>query len=151
MNLNTLPRLTQKSKKRLGRGHGSGKGKTGGRGTKGQGAREKVSLYFEGGQSPLIKRLPLKRGKDRNKVLQGKPFIINIKYLNFLPKNSIVDRDSLIKYGIIEKSIENIKILGDGELTVPLKIALPISKSAQKKVERVGGSVEKEHKAGSTI
>ncbi|MBI2611301.1 50S ribosomal protein L15 [Candidatus Gottesmanbacteria bacterium] len=141
MELNKLPRLTTKAKKRLGRGHGSGRGKTAGRGTKGQKARGKLSLYFEGGQQPLIKRLPLKRGKDRNKPLSGKPFIVNIKYLNILPKNTIVNREILIKHGIIEKEIEKIKILGDGELKVPLKISLPTSKSAALKIKKAGGSI----------
>lgn len=141
MELNKLPRLTRDRKKRLGRGHGSGRGKTAGRGTKGQKAREKLSLYFEGGQQPLIKRLPLKRGKDRNKVRTGKPFIVNIKYLNILPKDTIVNREILIKHGIIDKEIEKVKILGDGELKIPLKIALPTSKSAAEKIKKAGGTI----------
>ena len=67
MNLNQLPKIKKTSKKRLGQGHGSGKVKTSGRGTKGQKARNKVPMYFEGGALPLIKRLPYRRGKGRNK------------------------------------------------------------------------------------
>lgn len=147
--LHTMPKLTETSKKRLGRGHGSGRGKTAGRGTKGQNARGKVSLYFEGGQQPLIRKLPLKRGKDRNKVLGGKDFIVNLKHLNYLPKGTIVDRESLIKYHIVDKSSQNIKILGDGELTVALTIMLPVSKSAAEKIKKAGGSIgsEKEKKS----
>jgi len=142
MKLGQLPKSTQKSQKRLGRGHGSGRGKTAGRGTKGQKARGKLPLYFEGGQQSLIKKLPLKRGKDRNKVIGSKPFIVNLKYLNTLPKDTLVDRDSLIKYGIIDKRITLIKILGDGSLNVSLKVNLPTSNSAKAKIEKAGGSLE---------
>ena len=82
MNLSTLPKITESSKKRLGRGYGSGKAKTSGRGTKGQRSKEKIKFGFEGGQLPLIKRLPMRRGKDRFKSLKNKPLVINIKYLN---------------------------------------------------------------------
>ena len=68
MKLENLTKVTDRKKKRLGQGHGSGRGKTGGRGTKGQKARGKVSLTFEGGALPLIKRLPFHRGKGKNKV-----------------------------------------------------------------------------------
>ena len=81
MKLESLPKITQKRRKRLGRGFGSGKGKTAGRGTKGQKAREKVKFGFEGGQLPLTKRLPLRRGKGRNKPLKPAPLIVNLKYL----------------------------------------------------------------------
>lgn len=67
MNIHSLPKIVKRSKKRLGRGHGSGKVKTSGRGTKGQKARGKLPLGFEGGQTPLVKRLPYLRGKGRNK------------------------------------------------------------------------------------
>ena len=87
MKLDQLPKITTKKKKRLGRGYGSGKGgHTVGRGAKGQKARGKVKLGFEGGQLPLIKRLPLKRGKGKFKSFKKKPLVVNVRFLNLLPK-----------------------------------------------------------------
>src|SRR3972149_9853567 len=94
--LSFLPKTTSKKKKRLGQGHGSGRVKTSGRGTKGQKARNKVSLTFEGGALPLIKRLPFRRGKGKNKVFKKKPIVINIKVLNLLKPQTVVDLKSLV-------------------------------------------------------
>src|SRR5256885_15298099 len=98
MNLSSLQKITTKRKKRVGLGHGSGRGKTAGRGQKGQKARGKVPLDFEGGALPLIKRLPFLRGKGRNKSLQEKPQVINVSALNLFPNNSVVDIESLVKH-----------------------------------------------------
>ncbi len=147
MALNSLIKIKKHSKKRLGQGHGSGKVKTAGRGTKGQKARNKVPMYFEGGALPLIKRLPYRRGKGRNKKISKKPLIVNIKYLNILPKNQVVDIDSLIKKRIINGDDARkfgVKILGDGEINQALIVKLPISKSAAKKIEKAGGRVERD-------
>src|SRR3989344_5662662 len=107
MKLDTLPKLTTKRTKRIGRGHGSGKGKTAGRGTKGQNARGKLPIthpHFEGGTRPLIKRLPVRRGKNNSKI-STKPLIVNLKALNILPNNvSGIDLDALIKFGIVTES-----------------------------------------------
>lgn len=143
MKLNQLPKLTQRSNKRLGRGHGSGKGKTAGRGTKGQKSRGKIKLAFEGGQQSIVKRLPLKRGKDRNKPFTKKPLAVNVKLLSLLPKDSIVDIELLKKYHIVEKSINFVKILGDGQLNIALTVKLPCSKGALDKIKKAGGNVEK--------
>lgn len=146
MDLNSLVKITNKKKRRLGRGHGSGRVKTAGRGTKGQKARGTMPLYFEGGAVSLIKRLPFRRGKGRNKVFKKKPVIINVKALNVLKKGSIVDLDSLIKNNIVDESdakIYGVKILGDGELKVALKVQLPLSKGAKEKIEKIGGTVSK--------
>lgn len=143
MELANLPKITDKKKKRLGRGEGSGRGKTSGRGTKGQKAREKVKPGFEGGQTPLIKRLPLARGKG-NRVLGKKPVVVNLKYLNLLPANSIVDTNALVDAKIVDAvgaKKFGVKILGDGEIKIPLKIDLPISKQAAKAIEAAGGKV----------
>lgn len=143
--MQNLLKITTKSSKRLGQGHGSGRGKTGGRGTKGQNARSSRALSFEGGALPLIKRLPFMRGKRRNESLQKKMVIINIKDLGLLPAKSIVDIETLIKHNIVvasEAKKFGVKILGDGELKNPLTIKLPISVSARKKVEEAGGLVE---------
>ncbi len=142
--LHKLPKLQKRPKKRLGRGHGSGRGKTAGRGTKGQGARGTIKMGFEGGQLPLIKRLPLRRGKGRNKSLKSNPLVINVKYLNALPKDTEVNLETIIKAGLVredEARTFGIKILGDGELTVPLKVSLPCSHGAIAKIEKAGGKV----------
>lgn len=145
MNLHSLPKTTEKKKKRIGLGHGSGRGKTAGRGTKGQKARGKIPLYFEGGALPLIKRLPFRRGKGKNKVFKKKPICINVKVLNQFPKNSKIDLKFLVDKKLItqdDAKIYGVKILGDGELSIPLTINLPASKGARKKIEKAGGKIE---------
>lgn len=145
MQLHELKTISKKKKRRAGQGHGSGRVKTGGRGTKGQNARSSRSLTFEGGALPLIKRLPFRRGKGKNKTFKIKPIVINVKALNLLPKNSTVDSETLIKYKIVEKNdIEKygVKILGDGEVTIPLTIKVQITKSAAEKIEKAGGKIE---------
>lgn len=145
MKLSSLPKTTKRSKKRLGRGYGSGKGgHTAGRGAKGQKARNKVHLWFEGGQLPLVKRMPFQRGKGRFKSLTKNPLIVNLKYLNVLPKGSSVSLKTLIKHNIVRKTEAEkygVKILGDGKLVNPLKISLPISKTASAAVKKAGGSI----------
>lgn len=144
MNLASLPKIKEKNKKRLGQGHGSGRGKTAGRGTKGQKSRGKISLSFEGGALPLIKRLPFRRGKGRNKSFKTKPFILNVERLNELSKNSQVDVDLLIKEGLVSKKAkkDGVKILGNGKLKLPLLVNLPVSESAREKIEKAGGKVQ---------
>jgi large subunit ribosomal protein L15 len=143
VDLKILQRSKTKPKKRVGRGAGSGRGKTSGRGQKGQKARGKVRLGFEGGQRPLIKRLPYRRGKGNYK-LSKKPIIVNLKVLNLLESGIVVDLDVLVKKGIVEKESAQkfgVKILGDGKLSIPLKINLPVSKRAIVKIEKAGGKV----------
>ena len=143
MNLNSLPQITKNSKKRLGQGHGSGRGKTAGRGTKGQKSRGKISLSFEGGALPLIKRLPFRRGKGRNKSFKTRPYILNVGKLSSLKKNSIVDIETLIKSGMLpeEARRDGVKILGEGKLEISLRVNLPVSKNALQKIEKSGGKV----------
>ncbi|MEK7565443.1 MAG: 50S ribosomal protein L15 [Patescibacteria group bacterium] len=142
-NLSNLPKIVSKSKKRLGRGHGSGKVKTSGRGTKGQKAREDIKLTFAGSslQASWLKRLPLLRGKGKNKSHQKKPFIVNLKYLNSLKPHTEVTVKSLQEANIIAKDVDKIKILGDGDLKVALTVKLPCSKSAKAKIEKAGGKI----------
>lgn len=143
--MDNLQKITVKRMRRLGRGHGTGRGKTSGRGTKGQNARSSRALSFEGGALPLIKRLPFLRGKGRNESLNSKPVVINIEDLNSLPDKSLVDIDLLIKHTIVDASDAKefgVKILGEGELTKVLTIKLPISNSAKIKIEKAGGKVE---------
>jgi len=144
MNLSNLSKITKRSKKRIGQGHGSGRVKTAGRGTKGQNARGKRPLSFEGGAVSLIKRLPFRRGKGRNKVFRDKPLIINIMALNLLPKGSIVDVKILIeKHLVDDKQAKKygVKILGGGTLKIPLTVNLPVSKQAEQKIKKAGGTV----------
>jgi len=142
-----LPRIKENSKKRVGRGYGSGRGgHTSGRGQKGQKARRKIHVLFEGFKvkKSLIKKLPFQRGKGKNKAGK-KPMIVNLEYLNILPAGSKVNIESLVKNKIVQKEDAEkygVKILGEGELTKKLTICLPISKSAAKKVEKAGGNIE---------
>lgn len=146
MKLNKLPKTTKRKKKRLGRGYGSGKGgHTVGRGTKGQKARSKVGLLFEGTKmrKSLIRRLPLMRGKGKLKARPG-PVIVNLKYLNLFKKNDEVNIKTLVKKGIVkEKEAKKfgVKILGEGDLKISLTIKLPASKSATHKIKKAGGKV----------
>lgn len=144
LTLNSLPKLVGKRKKRLGRGGGSGTGNKSTRGTKRhQKAREKIKIWFEGGQNRMIKKFPLLRGKARNKSVQAKPQIINLNHLEKIPKNTEIDVDTLFKYKIIsEKALKNgVKILSTGKLQNPLIIKIPVSKKAKQKIEVAGGKV----------
>lgn len=145
VNAHTLSKQTTKKLRRLGQGHGTGRGKTSGRGTKGQNARSNRALSFEGGALPLIKRLPFRRGKGRNNSLQKKSLAVNLNALNVLSAKSVVDIDTLIKHNIVVSSEAKkfgVKILGDGELKIALTVKLPVSKSAKEKIEKIGGSVQ---------
>lgn len=145
MNLHSLTKIKGKAKRRLGQGHGSGRVKTSGRGTKGQNARSKRSLSFEGGALPLIKRLPFRRGKDRNHSYKNTPVIVNIKALELLKAGTVVDIKALVSAKIVSEKDANeygVKILGDGKLTKSYTIKLPISKKAADKIKKAGGSVE---------
>lgn len=145
-----LPKTVSKSKKRVGHGYGSGKGgHTSGRGQKGQKSRAKLGILFEGVKmkKSFIKRLPLKRGKNKFKA-KDKPLIVKTAHLNLLPAGSEVNIELLVKQGIVDKKDAEsygVKILGDGEVTKKLTINLPISKSAAKKVEKAGGKIIKDN------
>lgn len=146
MDLSSKPKTTQRSKKRLGRGYGSGKGgHTSSRGAKGRKAHGKVPLQFEGAAAgaSFYKKLPLLRGKGKLKPNTHKLVGVNIKYLNILPKNSKITVETLIKHNIVSPKMNGIgiKILGDGELSVPLILMLPATKSAQEKIVKAGGTV----------
>lgn len=143
MKLNSLPKITEKQYRRIGRGHGSGRVKTSGRGTKGQKARENIPLAFAGSslQASWLKRLPLGRGKGKNKSFNDDATIVNLKYLNSLKANSEVTLWALRNAGIVGPRVNFVKILGDGEITVPLVIKIPASKSAIKKIEKAGGKM----------
>ncbi|MDP3316515.1 MAG: 50S ribosomal protein L15 [Devosia sp.] len=135
------------AKKRLGRGIGSGSGKTAGRGVKGQNARSGVAINgFEGGQMPLYRRLP-KRGfnnifaKEFATVSLGRiQTAIDAKKLD--PK-AVIDAAALVKAGVIRRAKDGVRLLGDGELTAKVSFDLAgASKPALDKVEKAGGSVK---------
>ena len=144
--MNSLPKIVTKRKKRLGHGIGSGKGgHTSSRGQKGQKARTSVGILFEGlkVKKSLLRRLPLQRGKGRFKP-GVKPIVINLDVLDLLPANSKVDIASLVAAGIVrEKDAREfgVKILGNGKLTKKFTVTLPISKSASRKIEKIGGKI----------
>jgi large subunit ribosomal protein L15 len=144
-----LQKTVAKGKKRVGRGYGSGKGgHTVGRGQKGQKSRSHIGVLFEGikVKKSLIKRIPLRRGKGKFKS-RSKPLVVKLSYLNILPSGTKVSVESLVKHGIVKQddaSKFGVKILGGGKLEKKLTIALPISKSAAKNVEKAGGKVIKE-------
>lgn len=154
MNLNNLITIIRRKKRRLGQGYGSGRGKTAGRGTKGQKARGMVSISFEGGGVSLIKRLPFMRGKGRFKPVSKKPIIVNLDSLNRLKKNSKVDIKTLIENNIIDKDrvkTNGVKILGRGKINISLNVDLPVSKSAALKIEKAGGRVERDSLGGKIL
>lgn len=145
MQLHELPKTTTRGKRRLGLGHGSGRVKTAGRGTKGQNARGKVALSFEGGALRLIKRLPFLRGKGRNSVYKLKPLVINLSMLSAFPKGAVIDIKALVSKNIVEEEKAmnlGVKILGEGEITNAMTFKIPVSKSAKEKIEKAGGTVE---------
>lgn len=131
-----------RSPKRVGRGYGSGLGKTSGKGHKGQKARSGggVRPGFEGGQMPLYRRLP-KRGFTN--IFATKYSIINIVDLNRFDENTVVTPELLLEEGLIKKLNDGVKILGDGDLDKKLTVkAHKFSKSAAEKIEAAGGKVE---------
>lgn len=143
MRLHELIKVKIKSSKRLGRGIGSGKGKTAGRGTKGQKARGKIPQSFIGGTLPLYRKLPLKRGKG-NLAKSTKTIPINLDTLRIFKPKSTINIDTLVQEKIInEKEAKlGVKILGRGEVESALLIQVPISLSARKKIEKAGGKIQ---------
>ncbi len=143
--LNTTSKVISK-KMRVGRGIGSGKGKTSGRGVKGQKSRSGVAIKsFEGGQMPLYRRLPKRGFNPIDKIKIAK---INLeKIQTFIDKKTInssdkIDFKLLKKLKIINKNSQKLKILGTGEIKVKINIEADlISKSAKEKLEKIGGSI----------
>ena len=130
------------SKKRLGRGIGSGIGHTSGKGTKGQNARSGggVRPGFEGGQLPLFQHLPKRGFHNHNKVEFA---IVNVEKLNVFENGAVVDAEALVNASLIKEVKDGVKVLGNGELTKKLTVkANKFSESAKKAIEAAGGSVE---------
>ena len=149
-NLNSTSQIKIK-KMRVGRGIGSGKGKTSGRGVKGQKSRSGVAIKsFEGGQMPLYRRLP-KRGF--NPLKKEKIAIINLDKIQNLIETKKINKDSQInidllkKTKIISKSFRKVKVLGSGEIKDKINLSVDfISKSAKEKLEKAGGTISLKRK-----
>jgi large subunit ribosomal protein L15 len=144
MKLNELlpPEGSRGTRKRVGRGVGSGQGKTAGRGTKGHNSRSGggVRPGFEGGQMPLHRRLP-KRGFTN--IFKKKIAVINIRDLERFESGSIVDEAALIRAGLVKGRRDGIKLLGQGEIKIPLTVKVNgVSKNAREKIIAAGGNIE---------
>lgn len=138
-------RIPRKKKFPVGRGHSSGAGKTCGRGRKGQYARQGESFrpYFEGGQMPMVRRLP-KRGFN-NAAFKTDYEVVNVGQLEAaFPAGATVDEAALRAKGLVRRTCDGVKILGKGELTKKLVVrAHAFARSAQEKILKAGGSVER--------
>ena len=135
------PEGTKKKAKRRGRGLSAGQGKTGGYGTKGQGARSGRGgkLYFEGGQLPLVNRLPIKRGF--NNVNRVEYSVVNVYELNGFEAGTVVDVEMLLAVGLLRSDRLPVKVLGLGELEGPVTVkAHKFSAAAKAKIEAAGGT-----------
>ena len=144
MNLNELKYTegSRSSKKRICRGLGSGLGKNGGSGNKGQKSRSGggVRPGFEGGQNPIYRRLPIRGFTNFTKVEYD---VVNVRDLNKFENETVVTPTLLVEKGLIPSSYNNVKILGDGELNVKLTVkANKFSKSAEEAIKNAGGTVE---------
>jgi len=131
-----------KKKKVLGRGTGSGHGGTSGRGHKGQKSRAggRLPRGFEGGQMPLQRRIP-KRGFKN--IFKRPCNVINVRDLNRFPPHSSLDHEALREAGLAKKNVQEIKLLGEGEVSHPLEVKVHgASRSAREKIEAAGGKVE---------
>jgi large subunit ribosomal protein L15 len=137
------PDIGKKSRKRVGRGNGSGSGNYSGKGMKGQKSRSGggVRLGFEGGQLALIKKLPKMRGFTN--IFKIKYSIVNVGALSLFSEGSVIDSKSLFDKGLINNTKTAIKILGDGDITQSLDVrANKFSKSAVDKIESAGGTIK---------
>jgi len=136
-------RGSKSKKKRVGRGLGSGHGTYSARGMKGQKARSGPGIhpYFEGGQLPLVKRLPAKRGF--NNVFRKEYCVVNVGRLNVFEPNSVVDRQKLVGARMVKSHTKPLKLLGGGTLDRALVVRFEkVSAVAREKIEAVGGRVE---------
>ena len=132
----------RKRKKRVGRGRGSGMGKTSCRGGKGATARtgNETSIQFEGGQTPLFRRLP-KRGF--NNIFKKEYSIVNLKDIERFDNGTHVNPEKLMEVGLVRKALDGVKVLGDGEITKPLTVsAHKFSKVAIEKIQAAGGEIK---------
>ena len=137
------PKGSKHSRKRIGRGVGSGHGTYSCRGLKGQNSRSGGGVHplFEGGQNPLVKRLPYKRGF--NNIFRVEYAVVNLDRLNVFPEGTEVTPEVMVSAGIIKGLKKPVKVLGDGELSQKLVIkAHKFSQTAKTKIESLGGIAE---------
>lgn len=142
-----LIKLTTKKMKIVGRGRGTGKGgHTTGRGNKGQLARERIHILFEGSKfkKSLIKRLPFIRGRSKNKSAQNKPVVLSVESLIKWPKSIPVNLKNLIERKLVKPNTKSVKILGTAKLEHELNVKVTVSKSAKTAIEKAGGKIENE-------
>jgi len=136
------PAVKGKNRNRVGRGIGSGNGKTAGKGHKGQKARTggKIRRGFEGGQTPLYRRIP-KRGF--NNIFSIEYATVNVSDLERFEDGTVVNMELLLNEGIVRKPLAGLKVLGNGDLTKKLTVeAKKFTASAKEKIEAVGGKIE---------
>ena len=132
----------RQNRKRIGRGAGSGNGGTAGKGHKGQNARSGggVAIGFEGGQTPLYKRIPKRGFTNYTRKEYG---IVNVESLNKFDDGTVVTKELLLASGLVKKELDGIKVLGEGTLSKKLTVsANKFSKSAREAIEKAGGKVE---------
>ena len=135
----------KKKRKRVGRGISAGQGKTAGRGMKGQGARAGggTRLYHQGGNLPFFRRLPFIRGKGFTPINRIRYDEVNLAQLGDFKSGSQVNQETLIEARLVKDKGSPIVLLGNGDVSVPLKVSVHrISKGAREKIEAAGGSVE---------
>ncbi|MBR6688435.1 MAG: 50S ribosomal protein L15 [Clostridia bacterium] len=139
---NLGPAVEKKSRNRVGRGIGSGNGKTAGKGHKGQKARTggKIRRGFEGGQTPLYRRIP-KRGF--NNIFSTEYATINVSDLERFENGTVVNMELLVKEGLVRRELAGLKVLGNGTLTKKVTVeAKKFTDAAKEKIEAVGGKIE---------
>ncbi len=139
---NLGPAVEKKSRNRVGRGIGSGNGKTAGKGHKGQKARTggKIRRGFEGGQTPLYRRIP-KRGF--NNIFSTEYATVNVSDLERFENGTVVNMELLVKEGLVRKELSGLKVLGNGNLTKKVTVeAKKFTNAAKEKIEAVGGKIE---------
>jgi len=145
MKIHELQLESSKDRKRVGRGIGSGYGKTAGRGTKGQNARTGggVRIGFGGGQNPLAKRLPFKRGQGFSRVISVVYQVVNLAELTSFKAGATIDNAALAKLGLVKHADRRVKLLGQGEVAHQYTIKVQAaSASAKAAIEKAGGKVE---------
>ena len=139
-----LTKLTSRSKKRVGRGGGSGKGfHTAGRGTKGHTSRQggNIPLWFEGGQLPLIKRLPYMRGKFRFKSLEAKPIVLSVKDLQVVD-GGVITPETLVASKLIRSATQKVKVVAGGEVMGIKEVrGVRVSGAAKTALEKAGVTI----------
>ncbi|HHX42999.1 MAG TPA: 50S ribosomal protein L15 [Chloroflexi bacterium] len=138
------PEGTKRPRKRRGRGIAAGQGKTGGFGTKGEGARSGRGgkRYFEGGQLPLVNRLPIKRGFRNPRRVEYA--VVNVSKLNRFDAGTVVDVPLLVSTGLVRDDTLPVKVLGSGDIDRALTLRVDAcSETAKAKIEAAGGTIEK--------